>query len=215
MEKRYAVRRYADWGMTHFGLFHGTLKCIVLTGMTVVMPGTFGLYGPFTLISDLGLSATLRNHWWIFAFSILSLWLILYIFPGYLIGYFQDSVDITLAGRSIIGRTLFFRETRISYRDVDKVVAKKAKFKELHIVAKDGKTMISLGMVQDLGEIVETLLERCPNVTEVDFLDYLENTFENKPDGVHLWGKVPDWKIIKQAKARAEENRKKMENTIT
>jgi hypothetical protein len=47
----------------------------------------------------------------------------------------------------------------------------------------------------------------------VDLLDYTENKFENIQDREQFfWRKQPNYDIINRAKARAEENHKRLEN---
>jgi hypothetical protein len=92
-------------------------------------------------------------------------------------------------------------------------VAKKGRFKDLFFISKDGRTKINLATVDHYGEIVETVLARSPNLTKVDLLDYTENKFENIQDREQFfWRKQPNYDIINRAKARAEENHKRLEN---
>jgi hypothetical protein len=121
------------------------------------------------------------------------------------------SVTVRLEADRIVGVGLYGQRKEILYSDIT-VMAEKNRvpylsYPWLHLYDKKrpGFVMRLSGSLIDFGELAERLLEKADRCEHI--------AIKEMPTKRILWQKDPDYEIINRAKARAEENRKKMENT--
>lgn len=135
-------------------------------------------------------------------------------FIGYLnigIALVLLSVTVRLEADRIVGIGLYGQKKEILYSDITAMAEKKVipyisyPWLHLHDKKRPGFVMRLSGSLIDFGELAERLLEKADRCEHI--------AIKEMPTKRILWQKDPDYEIINRAKARAEENRKKMENT--
>lgn len=124
-------------------------------------------------------------------------------------GYLRTSGRITLDDFSIKGMNLYKRTWNIDYADIASIRSDRKRDGVVIVADAQGNEIEFNDYVNSFGHIVETVLDRAENVKVVDIDDLIEKTPKViKNEG---WQKEVNYEIIDRAKARAEENRKKIE----
>ena len=137
---------------------------------------------------------------------LLMLWAIWFYFEGYL----ETAMHIVISAAAIKGISLYKKERVIRFDDVLTVETARQLEQTVFVMAVDGTCIEFNGYVNSFGHIVETVLDRAENVRVVDIDDLIEKTpKDRKNEG---WQKEVNYEIINRAKARAEENRKRLDN---
>lgn len=126
-----------------------------------------------------------------------------------LAGMFYQAYDIQLTPEGLVAQGMYSETKEMKYSDIIMIREfggiKYSIYPMLLLEDRSGKRIYINNGVLDFGELVEKLLDRSPNVEKIQ-IDLML-----KINIVRLWKKEPDMVIINRAKARAEENRKHLE----
>lgn len=181
------------------GSFFFTAVLVLLLGIGIV--GLLLVWVPpdVSVLHRLAFSALAVGFFW-------SIW-------GAFQGYLRTSGRITLDDLSIKGMNLYKRTRNIDYGDIASIRSDKKRHGVVFVADAQGREIEFNDYVNSFGHIVETVLDRAENVKVVDIDDLIENTRKDRKN--EGWQKEVNYEIIDRAKARAEENRKKMDRIAT
>lgn len=140
-------------------------------------------------------------------------------------GFFNDSYVVIIKGDKLLGIKMFGITAyvrngerklervnprwinEIDFDDIVEILPLKRPLCGLKFYSRKRKKKILeiSGGINKLGEITERILPLALNLLNFDLARY--------PEYLANWGKEPDWTIINTAKRRAEENRKKLQQS--
>ncbi|PKL34699.1 MAG: hypothetical protein CVV45_01870 [Spirochaetae bacterium HGW-Spirochaetae-10] len=114
--------------------------------------------------------------------------------------------EIIVSEDEVRGCDSFDRKTSIKLSEIESLDYQSWPWNEWRLIDSGGKILYPAA-TNEFGAMLELILDRAENIKSVSFGK--ESILAN----IEVWRKKPDVELIERVRRRAEENRKKMENT--